>query len=161
MRKIYFISIILVFFLAIFTRIVFAKEVNLDMVQRVGIVQLQVQKQIRLSKALTPIEYSIRKVRLLKDTPTGEILAYILDLAPKGFIAISTDTNIRPVIAYSYHSNFSMKDVEGNILLYMLKKDMKNRLEAISITDERIKSINNQLWKRFFQRKTHKPLYLS
>jgi len=91
------------------------------------------------------VQYSIQRVLLLEDIDTGEVLAYILNLKPKGFIAISTDTDIRPVVAYSYHSNFSLKDIKGNILLHMLKQDMRNRVQAIPLTAEIVKRTNTRL----------------
>lgn len=130
------------------------------MAQQVGTVQLRVRKQIRLTQALPPVEYSIQTVRLLEDTDTGETLAYILDLEPEGFVAISSDTDIRPVIAYSYYSNFSMEYPEHNVLLYMLKKDMRNRLNAISLIDQTMKRINNQLWEEYLSEEKSPALVL-
>jgi len=160
MRRICSVGAVLTFILVFFTGVIFAKKVDLSMAQRVGAVQLQVRKQIRLTQALPAVEYSIQTVRLLKDTETREVLAYILDLKPKGFIAISTDTNIKPFIAYSYHSNFSMEDVQDNVLLHMLKQDMKNRLEVILLTSERLKSINRQLWERYLSEEKSRALVL-
>ena len=117
MRRICSVGAILILILVTFTGVIFAKKIDSSMAQQVGTVQLRVRKQIRFTQALTPVEYSIQTVRLLEDTDTGETLAYILDLEPKGFVAISSDTDIRPVIAYSYYSNFSMEDLEHNVLL--------------------------------------------
>ena len=149
MRRICSVGAILILILVTFTGVIFAEKIDSSMAQQVGTVQLRVRKQIRFTQALTPVEYSIQTVRLLEDTDTGETLAYILDLEPKGFVAISSDTDIRPVIAYSYYSNFSMEDLEHNVLLYMLKKDMRNRLNAISLIDQAIKRLNNQLWEEY------------
>ncbi|MBU1616102.1 C10 family peptidase, partial [bacterium] len=60
-----------------------------------------------------------------------------------------TTTFIQPIIAYSYESNFSLKDVPENVLLYMSRKDMKNRLNAIPVIDENIKKTNSQLWEAY------------
>ena len=158
MRKVCSIGATLILILVTFTGIIFAKKIDLSIAQQVGAVQLQVQKQIGLAQALSPVGYYIQTTYLLEDTETGEVLAYILDLKPKGFIAISTDTDIRPVIAYSYHSNFSMQDAEGNVLLHMLKRDMRYRLEAIPIISETMKSINNQLWEQYLSEEKSQPL---
>ena len=78
-------------------------------------------KRIYLNQAI--IEFKNEK---------GITLAYIVNLDPKGFIAISTNTDITPIIAYSFNCNFPMDDDENNILYHMLKSDMELRLEAIS-----------------------------
>ena len=158
MRKICSIGVILLLISATFAGVIFAKKVDLSTAKRIGIVQLKAYSQIRLTQGLSHPGYSIQTIRPLEDTRTGRILAYILDLKPTGFIAISTDTNIRPVIAYSYHSNFSMQDVEDNVLLHMLKRDMRYRLEAISIISETIKSINNQLWEEYLSEEKSQTL---
>jgi len=158
MRRIRFTLATLIFILASFTGVIFAKRVDLSMVQRVGTVRLLIHQQIRLTQALPPVQYSIQTIRLLEDIDTGEVLAYILDLKPKGFIAISTDTDIRPVVAYSYHSNFSLKDVKGNILLHMLKQDMRNRVQAIPLTAEIVKRTNIQLWENYLSEEKSKAL---
>lgn len=158
MRKIRSIGAILILVLVTFTGVIFAKKIDLSMAQQVGAVEFQVRKQISLIQALPAVEYSIQTVRLLEDTDTGEVLSYILDLKPKGFVAISTDTDIRPVIAYSYYNDFSMKDLERNVLFYMLKEDMRNRLNAIPLTIQTIKTINNQLWERYLSEERSQAL---
>ena len=158
MRRICSIGAILILILVTFTGIIFAEKIDLSIAQQVGTVQLQVRKQIGLAQALSPAEYYIQTVRLLEDTDTGEALAYILDLQPKGFVAISSDTDIRPIIAYSYYSNFSMEDLEHNVLLYMLKQDMRNRLNAISLTSQTMKTINNQLWEKYLSEEKSRAL---
>ncbi len=76
----------------------------------------------------------------------GDTLSYIANLSPFGFIAISTDTDITPIIAYSFKGNFPYDEDENNILYHMLKYDMKLRLEAIADTTYPKILSNNQLW---------------
>jgi hypothetical protein len=59
----------------------------------------------------------------------GRILYYVQPLQPSGFVILSADDEIEPVIAFSQTSNFS--GAEGNPLKALLEKDMKGRLEAI------------------------------
>ena len=146
MRRAYFVSIALTFLFAILAGAAFAKKVDLGMAQRVGRVQLGVREERRIPEVPTLERPSITRTRFLEDPETGEVLAYIMDLEPKGFIAVSTDTDIRPIIAYSYHSNFSTNEAENNILLHMLRQDMRNRLETIPVISEKTKAANNQLW---------------
>lgn len=94
-------------------------------------------------------KYSISGIEILTDEDTGDILAYIVRLNPAGHITISSDTDIRPVIAYSYHNDFIMEDCLGNIPLHMLTADMKLRREALPFTNKEIILANNELWKEY------------
>ena len=86
MRRAYFVSIALTFLLAILAGAAFAKKVDLGMAQRVGRVQLGVREERRIPEVPTLERPSITRTRFLEDPETGEVLAYIMDLEPKGFI---------------------------------------------------------------------------
>jgi len=138
----------------------FAKPVSLHIVVEVGKTHLRVQEEswgkgTSLAPKVVPgvQGYSISEVRELK--ADGEILAYILDLDPEGCIVISSDTDIRPVIAYSFEGRFSMEDAPDNVFLHLLEWDIRNRLEALPTTSERLKTENNGLWDKYLtQEKT-------
>ena len=57
----------------------------------------------------------------------GTILAYVADLEPRGFIALSADTDIAPVVAYSFQASFPAGDDKANPLYRLLRADMKLR----------------------------------
>ncbi len=76
-------------------------------------------------------------------------LAYVFNLQPKGFIATSTDTDIYPVIGYSFLNNFSDLDIPENIGYQYMKSDMRLRLEAIPLTSEDVKQSNRVLWSSY------------
>jgi hypothetical protein len=61
----------------------------------------------------------------------GTILAYVADLNPRGFITISADTDVVPIVAYSLRNPFP-RDTGQNPLCRMLKEDMKRRREALA-----------------------------
>ena len=77
------------------------------------------------------------------------ILAYVFNLQPKGFVATSPDTDIYPVIGYSFLNNFSNLDIPENIGYQYLKNDMRLRLEAIPYTSEDLKQSNRILWSSY------------
>ncbi len=77
----------------------------------------------------------------------GKVLAYVLLLSPKGYIVVSPDTDINPVIAYSTKSGFSFEPSPLNTLLHLVKKDMSLRLKAIALMPETLKRRNNLIWK--------------
>ncbi len=132
----------------------FARPVDSDIAIGVGRTHLQAQEQSWRDKAhLAPATWSrsmrcsIQGVRELN--VDGRTFAYILDLSPEGCIVVSPDTDIRPVIAHSSEGRFSMQDTPGNVLLHLLKRDMRNRLEALPIVSERVKGSNNALWEGY------------
>ncbi len=94
-------------------------------------------------------EYSISEITPLVDDTTGVILAYIAHLEPKGFIAISSDTQISPIIAYSFNSNFSMDDDPNNALLDLVIIDMQNRLMSLPTAGEEVKTSSENSWTRY------------
>jgi len=103
----------------------------------------------RSSKLGPGEEYSIALVEPLDDPDADRILAYIIHLSPQGYMVVSSDTDITPVIAYSYRSDLITEDSPQNIPLHMVTWDMQNRLDAIPLTSAPIKRENNEEWKKF------------
>jgi len=102
------------------------------------------RKAVRLADG-----YSIRQKRELRDPDTDELLAYILDLDPKGYIVISVDTDITPIIAYSFRNGFVLEDSPRNIPLHMVTWDMQKRLAAIPLFSAEKKQENNARWAQY------------
>jgi len=156
--------LIVSFVLFALSSVAFAEPVTLSMVEAVAPTCLDVQNKFekeifenRRAKASpssddaygTESEYeshTISDITELKDGTSGEVLAYVLTLDPKGFVVISSDTDIAPVIAYSFEGDLTWEDPERNVLLNMIIRDMKNRLKAIPILSEEIQARNNDLW---------------
>ncbi|MBA7468459.1 hypothetical protein ES707_03710 [subsurface metagenome] len=76
----------------------------------------------------------------------GTVLAYIAELEPCGFIATSTDTDITPIVAYSFRNSFPDDDDEKNPLYRLLKEDMKLRAKALAEYERFKRMENNNLW---------------
>ena len=101
------------------------------------------------------VEKSLRKVSLmttdiisLKEPTSSNTVAYVTNLSPKGFVILSSNQSIEPVIAYSFNSNFSMDTTQQNILYHMVIKDMTLRKEALPLIDEKVKAKNQDKWDR-------------
>jgi len=62
----------------------------------------------------------------------GTVLAYVADLDPCGFVALSADTDIAPIIAYSFNASFPTGDDASNPLYRMLRADMQLRAKALA-----------------------------
>ena len=56
----------------------------------------------------------------------GTLLAYVTELTPRGFVAVSADTDIAPVVAYSFRSSFPAGGDTSNPLYWMLREDLKS-----------------------------------
>ena len=53
------------------------------------------------------------------------------------------------MIAYSSAGRFSMSDTPENIFLHLVKWDMQNRLDALSMTSKSLKTGNNDRWAQY------------
>ena len=86
----------------------------------------------------------VANIRAVRDA-NGAVLAYIAALEPRGFIAMSADTDLAPIIAYSFRSGLS-PDAATNPLCRMLKEDLRRRTQALAEYPEHKKLQNHRLW---------------
>lgn len=91
-------------------------------------------------------DYTIRSVNPVTDEESENTLFYVFHLWPEGFIVVSTDTALQPIVAYSYYGAFPMENTPGNTLLRMLQSDMRLRWASLPAMDERIKTVNHRNW---------------
>lgn len=95
-------------------------------------------------------------VREIRDEH-GAVLAYVTDLKPRGFIAISADTDIAPVIAYSFRSSFPNVEDKRHPLYRMLREDMRLRTKALAEHPE-LRSIEaGGLWNSYIGVQADEP----
>jgi peptidase C10-like protein/Spi protease inhibitor/type IX secretion system substrate protein len=73
-------------------------------------------------------------------------LVYIFELEPDGFIAMSADSDVYPVLAYSFRNKLSGSN---NLLLDILEEDVNKRLAYNKINISR-KLENNRIWDQFY-----------
>jgi hypothetical protein len=76
----------------------------------------------------------------------GSLLAYIADLEPRGFVAVSASTDIVPIVACSFRSSFPPDGDRDSPLRRLLTEDMKLRTKALARRDLRATIANNDLW---------------
>lgn len=96
----------------------------------------QISEDFRLKVAKNYLQSSFNEeLRLSKvnqnSSPilnTNDTLAYVFSLQPKGFIIISSNKAISPIIAFSTEANFDFNNHKDNILLHMLKKDLTEQI---------------------------------
>ena len=87
----------------------------------------------------------------------GTVLAYIAEMKPRGFVAISANTDIVPIIAYSLRTSFPATGDRGNPLYRLLTEDMKLRTAALAGRDRLTKSNNNDLWNAYTGENREQP----
>jgi predicted outer membrane repeat protein len=96
--------------------------------------------------------HQIRTIEIIKDLSnpeTKEVLAYIINIEPKGFMVVSSDTDIEPIIAYSFRENWSWDVSEKNIFYNMVIRDIRLRRQAIPLLENEIIEEINQKWNRY------------
>jgi len=76
---------------------------------------------------------------------SGDAVAYLYQLSPQGFIIVSVDTDLPPVVGYSFTNDFSLEDVNSQGYLFV-QTDMSNRLAAREITPVNILTENREKW---------------
>jgi hypothetical protein len=99
-------------------------------------------KLVQLGKTL---DFSIEKAEKIIDESNGSSLFFVFELAPQGYIVATCETNLPPIIAYSFTSKFK-HDESGNVLLKMLKADIQLRLQNIPNVPEQILTERNESW---------------
>ncbi len=64
----------------------------------------------------------------VESTGSGLVLAYVFPLNPRGFVVVSGDDRLPPVLAYSYDSDWPEGNTPGNPLMDLIVADLENRL---------------------------------
>jgi hypothetical protein len=77
-------------------------------------------------------EFMISSTAFENISNNNQLLCYIFQLEPTGFIVVAADNNLPPVIAYSFTDDFSFENNGTNPVLSMLKTDLTLRLSNIA-----------------------------
>lgn len=88
----------------------------------------------------------IKEITELIHPETESLLAYVFHLLPQGYVIVSPDTGISPIIAYSFDCNFPRENLFSNPLFDLVQWDMKNRLDALPFISDELKEENERLW---------------
>ncbi len=79
-------------------------------------------------------------------------IGFVAELEPRGYILIPADKNLRPVIAYSFESDFDLAESRENFPLAIMKLDIENRIAGISRTPSSILRENRELWLKYTEK---------
>jgi parallel beta-helix repeat protein len=113
----------------------------------------------RLPTALSPaarrgaVVAGLREVR----DDDGTLLAYVADLEPHGFVAFAPDTDLTPVIAYSFQSSFPAAGDRKHPLSRLLRQDMRLRQAALADHPELKTAAAPRLWDLYVSQAEGEP----
>ena len=127
----------------------YADPVDSDMVKKAANNFLSHQITIGLQKPALPSKIS--EIKIIEDDNKTKI-AYIIELEPEGFLILSGDTDINPLLGYSYKGEFKFQEYHLNTLLHLVKWDIEARLKNIAIGGSEIEILiesNNELWQDY------------
>ena len=90
--------------------------------------------------------FNLRSVDILDENDVN--LIYVFQLESEGFILVSGDDRVQPMLAYSFESPFIMEDVPSNVawMIDAYKKMVKNAI----ISDESATEKVNAEWEKYF-----------
>ncbi len=94
--------------------------------------------------------FNLLEVHTLSN-PQGDILGYHYDLSPTGYMVLSANKSLPPIIAYSLTSVFSMEDEYHNPLQDMLVRDLEIRMTYLMLITEDVKTQNQLQWTALFE----------
>ena len=129
----------------------FADPVDRQSARRVALAWLKTNPAFLRSRLVyTPASDILE----LWDDDQAQIIAYALQLEPKGFIITTPDNELNPIIAYSETAIFNPADVPENTLLFLLRSDVSNRIKALEQdvirSPDRLKA--KFLWENYLDR---------
>ncbi len=88
-----------------------------------------------------------------RDPESGDLLGYVFTLDPSGYLVMPAETRLVPVIAYSYAGEFPWEESEENILLSMLRLDLRWRFVALAEkrVPQSIPDSSEALWRAYLE----------
>ena len=125
--------VVTIILLALFSaEIALAKETHQPAVRTLAINFLERRNKIRVTASQQRSPLILTSINEFRHPAENHIMAYIAHVAPKGFIILSAETDIEPVIAYSFRYNWDPDTGSANILYSMLIADSRLRKTALA-----------------------------
>ncbi|MCK5115778.1 MAG: C10 family peptidase [Candidatus Aegiribacteria sp.] len=105
--------------------------------------------EARLTRDFKNCSFAIASCITLENTQHQSPLAYVFELYPAGYVVTSADTDLPPVIAYSYSDNCSVADGENSILLDMIALDIELRLASLDDAPPELLQVHRIWWEEY------------
>jgi hypothetical protein len=150
------------FFCSLFGLQLFGQTADVNNVRRVAAAMVRAEAK-RMEKRFLKIaqktenqptkeKYRLGTTKEIRGN-NGELLAYVTELQPEGFIITSADSNIAPVLGYSFKGKFPFEESKENVLLHLIQWDVRGRLETLKHTKKSltntIAQLNNEAWNKY------------
>ncbi len=75
------------------------------------------------------------------------LLARVFELSPAGYVVVSADDALPPVIAYSYSSGFGYAEGQCFGMAELVRLDLENRMRYLDSTPAGITEANRSMWR--------------
>jgi hypothetical protein len=98
---------------------------------------------------------TIGKIEPVIEQNNGEILAYVAHVHPRGFLVLSSDTNLEPVVAYSFRFNWQTRQSDN--LWQILEGDLQSRKTAIGSGSTDVEQKNTLKWDELLNADVSRP----
>ena len=119
----------LIYFLCILftSENVYSQEVKKDEVRLVANNFILQRNAMAIKNTSQQTPFGVKKIEQLYEKKSQETIAYIVNVEPSGFVVISNNTKIEPIIAYSFRHNWNPDTSQANIIYHMLQQDLRIR----------------------------------
>jgi len=89
----------------------------------------------------------------------GRILAYVVPLSPKGFLILSADNRMKPILGFSRESNYWADEDSQNVLLQFIRKDTALQFDFIEKNGNSADFIsqNKRKWRELLNNQSQSP----
>ena len=130
-----FIVVLTIFLVIILSGTIPAQEVDKQTANKAAAAWLKKEIVINKEALQKGYKYTIpgykENIIEIRHELSKDILAFVIELDPAGFIIMSPDRKIKPVIGYSLTSRFVPDESPHNTLLYLIRMDMSKRIKAV------------------------------
>ncbi|MCK5145501.1 C10 family peptidase [bacterium] len=135
-------------YLILLQNILLAEDVNIQEAKKVAN-NFIAKKRIKSTVLFKYNKHEVKNVQEFKDLRSGKKIGYIVNIEPKGFLVLSNNTAITPIISYSFHNNWSADTSSTNILHHMIIKDLQLRNESAHLISWELIKKNEQKWQEY------------
>ena len=107
-----------------------------------------VWKKTRATNSLqkhAPVSISSHEILLSDNRNT---LGHLVHLSPAGFLVLANDTNLPPIVAYSFHQNWPADT--SDVLYKIVTANLSHQLKLLSVLTTKIKTAHAEKWQTGF-----------
>ena len=95
-------------------------------------------------------------------TNQGTISAYVAELSPRGFIVITAQKELQPILAFSFEHDFDFGESPNNLLLNLIKNDVQAQRQYLAQNPSKLKADiqkNKKTWQQLSKKNYAAPEY--